>query len=443
MKNLSSLTIKTMIALVAVVAIATFTYAWTAPTALPTGGNVPAPVNTGTFAQTKLSSFTVNPGNLTAKGSLFQNTGNVIADVGVIGLLGMFKANVSAGTARFGCPLSQSNCISSAPANSILEATTYNTSGASALNNGLTVDGTGKTMINGALQINRASDVPVAGQVLTTDAAGNATWENGVGNITVTKKTRFDGMYVVRKGVALSSSSPWPDIDSDGDRDKVVEVPCDVDSVVVGGGGICFYGPDDNVPAKEEQMDDGTVPLVTSLPITIGSTGNGSYAELKTLAGYPTAILKTGTYREKPNGWLIGCTDDANAATAYAICVPDTETVSDVTVGTVAGNEKVPYVADWHYGVPTDPGAGTCASAFPKTVNGYPVLEYGVVTVPVGSTKPAVIDVVNYEDVCSISNAAPNYMLSYNKIKTSTSHSFNASSTNTSAGITYYTVLRY
>lgn len=90
MKNNFKTTTQLLVGVAAIGILSASVFAWTAPTQAPTGGNVPAPVNTGANPQTKSSSLSVI-GNLTAAsvlpGQVVSGIGNVIASSGVFGQL--------------------------------------------------------------------------------------------------------------------------------------------------------------------------------------------------------------------------------------------------------------------------------------------------------------------------------------------------------------------
>jgi hypothetical protein len=95
--------------------VASHAFAWTAPVAPAYNNNVPAPVNTGTVAQTKGSDFSVL-GNLWAK----VNPANPTVGGNIFGGYGWIANNLLAGKSRIGCSI---NCSATTVASTnVLEA---------------------------------------------------------------------------------------------------------------------------------------------------------------------------------------------------------------------------------------------------------------------------------------------------------------------------------
>jgi hypothetical protein len=68
--------------------------AWTSPTLAPPGGNVPEPINTGTFPQNKLGTFKIGTTSVPASvGNLFLYSGKAAIGTSTLGTAGLLVAN--------------------------------------------------------------------------------------------------------------------------------------------------------------------------------------------------------------------------------------------------------------------------------------------------------------------------------------------------------------
>lgn len=166
-------------------------FAWTAPTSAPTGGNVPAPVNTGSVAQTKSSSFSV-----VGPTASLSATQNVTAGSIVAGAIGAFNTIVNSPKAQFGCFLLF--CGNTTP--NILEAGKF-VSGA--FDKGLMVNADGVPVVQKTpLFVNLNGNTQVGGRnaLMLLTSQDNAT--NGEGAVIQTNADRisfygFNGLNAI------------------------------------------------------------------------------------------------------------------------------------------------------------------------------------------------------------------------------------------------------
>lgn len=182
--------------------IGSVAFAYTNPTGPAPTGNVPAPVNTGTFMQTKL-------GDLGLAGT---GTGNLFAT-----LNGWFGGSVVANHGLFGLSPTSQTFFQQAQSLTNDALDVFNTT----VGIPLRVDSTGKTIIAGAFAITSGS--PAAGDVLTSDASGNATWQVPT---TATSATPYTPVieYIAPAGSPSISQA---------------RATCDAGYQLVGGGGSC------------------------------------------------------------------------------------------------------------------------------------------------------------------------------------------------------------
>ena len=191
---------------IAMIAVFTLTasvaFAWTAPTAAPTGGNVPAPINTGSVAQTKNASLSII-GNILASNGILGNLVN-----GIKGRFGFLDIGTSTGDIFIARPSQTGPGLSIGNDGKIIASSSGNISsgnfgglvvdpnGGTTLGSrtnwvtkGLSITPTGQSIFQGPgvsimSPLNISSGNPGVGKVLTSDAQGNATWQASTAGIT-------------------------------------------------------------------------------------------------------------------------------------------------------------------------------------------------------------------------------------------------------------------
>ena len=217
-------------------AISLAVYAWTAPTVAPPDGNVPAPINIGTTTQTKAGALgvvgvfqannavhlAVGGGNVgigtTAPGQRLDVSGNIRASGEIIGTLGSGFGQFRAIAGNFGAiirndgndtylPLLTASLDQSGSWNALRPLRVNNVSGDVFLANNQvsflhstgnvgigTAAPTARLDIEGQIRIRGGN--PAAGSVLTSNAAGLATWTVPAGGLptgTSGQTLRHDG----------------------------------------------------------------------------------------------------------------------------------------------------------------------------------------------------------------------------------------------------------
>ncbi len=293
---------KTVLSIALIVTVVSVAHAWTAPTTNPTGGNVPAPVNTGSVAQTKNS------------------------DLGLVGNLmafrGFFSQYVNAPKARFGCLLFSCGSTSFTSSN-IFEAGAYD--------NGVAFDKGLIVHADGGVQI--TSGNPGAGKVLTSDATGNASWGNG-------------STDTIDSGGLISYVRRYqPPTGTD-----TVIAYCQPGSIAIGGGGDCQYG------IKISQ------PYVAGLPNNVhGDTFSGA---TPAATGWRVSCLSrdnpSTAIRDGGNNSKLG------DARAEVVCMKkDAMLALGSNVGNGNGVSGGTTGGTWHYaGTPSSPSASSCGAAY-------------------------------------------------------------------------------
>ncbi len=247
MKHKFKTTAQILVVVAAVAILATAAFAYTNPSGPAPSGNVPAPVNTGTFMQTKL-------GDLGLAGT---GTGNLFATMN-----GWFGGGVFANQGYFqaGASTNQSALLAFQNGLGVLQAM------GTTAGKGLTVSNSGSTTISGGLAITSGS--PAAGYVLTSDASGNATWQPGSAQSLTGISTFGNGgliEYVVNGGTTGGTEQ---------------QATCDVGYSLVGGGGHCDNnggGTSDGLLTDSRPQTNnaaGTSVTGTAWYVHCGGTGN-------------------------------------------------------------------------------------------------------------------------------------------------------------------------
>lgn len=327
MKKIISLKHISLIALGLVLGLgATYAMAWTAPTVAPTGGNVAAPINTGTVPQAKTGNFGTQ-GLLTA--------GNKITTTG-IGLAGQitgrsYRATANGGFEIVGQPTgwmaAKQFCLANDPSVGLPGDPGYNcissTTGWPSLAAGTQVGQTlswgwptaGAWSANSALKV--TGDVPYPDAVTTPGvmiSEGNANLNSPA--LGVRGKIRIEGggpvpgeVLTVEPG-STSGVGTWSTIGSQVTMVYSVSpttrmrhyVSCGPNMQVLGGGGRCTTSL--GAPSSITQ----NMPISSSDSVTGGSFINNNSA----IASNPTADA---------NAWMITCIDVANV-NVWAMCIP-------------------------------------------------------------------------------------------------------------------------
>jgi len=185
-------------------AISFAVYAWTAPTAAPPGGNVPAPINVGDTAQTKTGPLRID-GVFRANSAvhLAVGRGNVgIGTTAPTGRLHVRGGNAYIDNINFGgiptiaLAVGDTDTGLHSTADGALDVFSNNVNTMSIRSGNVGIGTTGPTTrldVNGQIRIRGGT--PGAGRVLTSDAAGLATWRTMTGLPTGTsgQTLRHDG----------------------------------------------------------------------------------------------------------------------------------------------------------------------------------------------------------------------------------------------------------
>jgi len=327
MKNIINLKHIALIALGLIIGLgATYAMAFTAPTVAAPGGNVAAPINTGTVPQAKIGNFGTQ-GLLTA--------GNRITTTG-IGLAGQitgrsYRATPNGGFEIVGQPTgwmaAKQFCLANDPTtglpgdpgyNCLTSATGWPSSLAAGTQIGQTLSWgwptAGAWSANSALKV--TADVPYPDGVTTPGvmiSEGNANLNAPA--LGVRGKIRIEGggpvpgeVLTVEPG-STSGVGTWSTVGSQitmaysntSGRMRHF-VSCGANMQVMGGGGRCTTGG--GAPSSITQ----SMPISSSDSITNSSFWNNNSAAPST----PTADA---------NAWMITCIDSANIW-VWALCIP-------------------------------------------------------------------------------------------------------------------------
>lgn len=271
---------KTILSIALIATVVSVAHAWTAPTSTPTGGNVPAPVNTGSIAQTKNSDLSL--------------VGNLMA------FRGFFSQYINAPKARFGCLLFSCGSASFISPN-IFEAGAYN--------NGVAFDKGLVVHADGGIQI--TSGNPGAGKVLTSDATGNASW--GAGAVA---QTQTLDMY---EAVHTENNDSG-------------HVTCNPGYKVTGGGGNCG-----NVGGVNEA-------ILVSEPTGIGSGQEGWWINCtssthRTITTRAICMKMSSTSGTPVNGMVVSSTIGPGTSSGHPLC----NYTATVTVTVTGGQAPYVY----------------------------------------------------------------------------------------------------
>ncbi len=304
---------------IAVTMVVSTASAWTGPTGVFPAGNVPAPINTGSIAQTKASSFSVVGGNLSASGN-------------VNGTNGFFSALVNSAKGRFGCFLFCSDITST----DILKAGTYANADFS---RGLVVASDGLVSTNKSpLWINISGNTGSAGRNALAIFPSSDNLTNGSGAVIQTSADKFAFWNIqgtdrvalsakkiqLTEGAAVNSilaandadgNAVWKSLDStstDGlityrreDSSGSAMAVCNSDSIAISGGGDCEYG------IKQSQ------PIIDVSGNVHG--GGGTLSSIPAIGWKVACLTKTTGF-----AGTVGLGGNTGAAHAEVVCMKKT-----------------------------------------------------------------------------------------------------------------------
>lgn len=336
-------------------AAGTVALAYTAPTSVAPGGNVPAPVNTGTFAQTKSGDLTV--------GLLGSNT-KLISNSWLLGSYAIFK-NIAASARGAFTNMPDVSALNALSKTDYLQAGEIDASTAS-ITKGLSVDKYGKTLVIGDDDLSTVApmvkventgpntkfmnlfqvksnqgglSVFSRGSALSSFADKNVSVTQVNGNLSVDKELYLHGGNPGVSKVLMSrdaqGTAAWGQIQtttSPGGLIKYVsvtdnagsaEVSCPSGTTLIGGGGSCTYGVRSSRPIQNANPNN--------------FTGTKTSADVDTwrvecLENVPFVVPLKPTINISTNSGVMNST-----ATAQAICMDERSIATGVEVTSAAG----------------------------------------------------------------------------------------------------------
>lgn len=387
-----------------VCAAGTLALAYTAPTAAPTGGNVPAPVNTGTFAQTKSGDLQVGLPNASA---------SLISRNWLFGVFGLFNNMLSSRRGAFVDEPGNAIVLNGQNGTDFLQAG-ITKNGYAEIAQGLTVNQYGNTLIK-SLTPTTNTQAPVL-DVQATSANGggkifSATGQQG--GMTLWAKTgnaafgfsdtnraalSIDGNLSVNKEVQIGGGSPA--------QGKVLVAKDNLGTAEWGGGSTSTGGPDGLIKYVRAPIASGSVASAfcgvdAADDANWIAIGGGGYCQWGTQISQPVVNRSSSAHldghRTEPAiGWHLDCLDkmmdggggqvvgeggNPGFAKAEVVCMKRTSVLTGITTttptGSTGGGASAP-TPGWHLATGSGNPGESCVQWLTRTQQQGVISDVGV-----------------------------------------------------------------